>query len=44
MAHELESPATADSVLNSFIATSDETFLYPYDDRMCYFDAVIEEF
>ena len=27
-----------------FDMTSDGIFLYPYDNRMCYFDAVIEEF
>ena len=26
------------------IQSSDGIFLYPYDDRMCYFDAVIEKF
>ena len=26
------------------VYSSDGTFLYAYDKRMCYFDAVIEEF
>ena len=26
------------------VKTSDGTFLYPYDNRICYFDTLIEQF
>ena len=31
-------------VVSALIVSSDGTFLYPYDNRMCYFDTLIEQF
>ena len=33
-----------DVVADDCVGSSDGIVLYPYDKRMCYFDAVIEEF